>query len=259
MASFAYKNHILGVETQNGWRDLSEITKTQKGPFYLYSRHSIEERAQILSQNLKGLDFKVHYAVKANGNAEVLKILKNQGCGVDVVSRGEAQWSLDNGFAPEEVIFSGVAKSKEDLRFAVDLELYQINVESLPELSRLGEVATALKKKARVGIRINPNIKVDTHPYITTGFRENKFGIAEYQIKEALEIIGKFAPYLELRGLSSHIGSQIRELSPLSDAVQSFCAQRDLCFKKAMRFLPSISVAALASTTARTMNLSNSS
>jgi diaminopimelate decarboxylase len=221
MKSFAYKNNVLGVETQNGWRDLRDIAKEQSGPFYLYSRRSIEQRAQIFIDSLQGLDFKIHYAVKANGNEEVLKILKNKNCGADVVSRGEAQWALDNGFSPKDIIFSGVAKSKEDLRFAIDKELYQINVESLPELQRLGEVAQDLKKTAAVGIRINPNIKVDTHPYITTGFRENKFGIAEYQMKEALEIIKSFSSHLRLQGLSSHIGSQIRELSPLRDAVAS--------------------------------------
>lgn len=221
MVSFSYKNNTLGAQTKTGWQDLNTIAANQKGPFYLYNSHSVEQRIDILSQSLEGLDFKLHYAVKANAHVGLLKIFKDKKVGVDAVSRGEVAWALENGFSAQDIIFSGVAKSKDELNFAITNELYQINVESLPELERIGAIAKTLGKKARVGLRINPNIKVDTHPYITTGFRENKFGVADYQITEASAIIKKWAPWIVLQGLSCHIGSQIRELPPLLESVQS--------------------------------------
>jgi diaminopimelate decarboxylase len=165
------------------------------------------------------MNFASHYAVKANANQGVLNLVKKSGFGVDVVSKGEAQWALENGFQPSDIIFSGVAKSKDELTFAIQQQIKQINVESLPELERIGGLCRALQKTARVGLRLNPDIKVDTHPYITTGFRENKFGIPEEQISQAVTILKKYHPWIELKGLSSHLGSQIRDLSPLADSL----------------------------------------
>lgn len=221
MESFAYSNKELAAQTVKGASSLLSLAQKQNKPFYVYNTSTIEKRVQVFSENLKGLDFKIHYAVKANGHEGILKLLKSKGCGADVVSLGEAKLALENGFTAEDIIFSGVAKSKDDLREAIKAGYYQINVESLQELERIGGIAKELSKKARVGLRINPNIKVDTHPYITTGFRENKFGISEDQVREALLIIKKYSPWIELQGVSSHIGSQIRELTPLLDAVQA--------------------------------------
>ena len=119
MESFAYSNKELAAQTVTGTSSLLSLAAQQNKPFYVYNSSTIEKRVGVFSDNLKGLDFKIHYAVKANGHSGILKILKSKGCGADVVSLGEAQWALENGFTADDIIFSGVAKSKEDLREAI--------------------------------------------------------------------------------------------------------------------------------------------
>lgn len=221
MAGYIYKNGILGAETSAGWKDLRDVIAPYNRPVYIYNTSSVQKRIDALKKSLSGLNVQAHYAMKANANGDILSLMKKNSLGVDVVSLGEAQWALKNGFEPKDIIFSGVGKSKEELTFAVQNSFFQINVESLPELERLGGISQALQTKASVGLRLNPDIKVDTHPYITTGFRENKFGIPDEQIPQALAVIQKYSPWLELKGLSSHIGSQIRDLTPLIDSLKA--------------------------------------
>jgi len=224
MTSYSYHNGILGADTESGWLSLETVLRDQHHPAYVYNTHSLRRRIEALQKAFSGVNTAVHYAMKANAHQDILSIIKKSGFGVDVVSLGEIKWALDNGFAAQDIIFSGVAKSKAELTFAVEQDIKQINVESLPELERIGQICQSLKRRARVGLRLNPDIKVDTHPYITTGFRENKFGLPEEQIRDAVAIVRKYQPWVDLKGLSSHLGSQIRDLSPIGDSLKALLA-----------------------------------
>lgn len=224
MKSYSYKNGILGAETARGWSALSDTLTTAQRPVYVYNTHSIDRRVSALKAALAGVDSQIHFAMKSNSNPEILRRMKAAGLGVDVVSAGEAQLALDCGFKGKDIIFSGVAKSKAEIIFALKNGFFQINVESLPELERIGRLSQELGSTAPVGIRINPDIMVDTHPYITTGFRENKFGIAEEQISDVVAILKKYPEHLSLRGLSCHLGSQIRDLKPIGNSLKSLIA-----------------------------------
>lgn len=221
MQSFSYQADKLGAVTTDGWVPLESYLKGKSHPAYLYNLSSIAKRADFYNDNLKDLNTKMFYALKANGHSEILKLLKKKGLGADVVSGGEANWALENGFAPSDILFSGVGKSKDEITMALQKGFFQINAESVEEIARIISLAKTLGKKAAIGIRINPNIKPDTHPYITTGFRENKFGISEYQLPESLKMIAANKDHIELRGLSAHIGSQIRDIKPLVETVNA--------------------------------------
>ncbi len=186
-------------------------------PAYVYSKAGLNERVLAFLSQLKALTqtVGVHYAMKANSHPELLKILKAQALGVDVVSGGELKIALENGFSPEKIIFSGVGKTKAEIEFALKTKIKQLNVESLPELERIGSLGI----QAAVVFRLNPNVDAKTHPYISTGFKENKFGIDESQIPEFLACLKKY-PTLELKGISSHIGSQIADLAVISEAIK---------------------------------------
>lgn len=197
------------------------VHRKNSNPFYLYSHRILKSRtnqfAQEIKKSLKG-PHRIFYALKANNNPTVLNIMKKQGFGMDVVSGGEFQKSLKSGFRPEQIIFSGVGKSIEEIESAIDLGIFQLNVESLPELERIGKIALRKRKKAAIALRINPEVNPKTHPYIATGMRENKFGISVDQLPEALEILHRYTD-LQLRGFSLHIGSQLFDFSALSMAI----------------------------------------
>jgi diaminopimelate decarboxylase len=219
MSSFSYQGDHFGLTTASGWTPLKDFLKVER-PTYIYNSHSIKNRIARMKNAFAKNQPQIHYALKCNSNTDVLKIFKDNQFGIDVVSGGEAQVALQNGFSPQKIIFSGVAKSKDELQLAIQKDFFQINVESLEELRRIISLSATLQKQVSIGIRINPNIPVDTHPYITTGFRENKFGISEQQIDEATALLSK-QPWVKLQGLSSHIGSQIRDVVPLVEAVES--------------------------------------
>jgi diaminopimelate decarboxylase len=221
MQSFSYKDNRLGALSPQGWIALEDVVKNKNHPVYVYNLASFSKRIEFMRKELDQTNTRMYYALKANSNSRILATAKAAQLGVDVVSGGEAQWALENGFSGKDIIFSGVGKSKEEITLALEKDFYQINAESLEEIVRIASLAKTLNKKARLGIRINPNIKPDTHPYITTGFRENKFGISEYQIQDALQIINQNKTHLELTGLSAHIGSQIRDIKPLIETIQA--------------------------------------
>lgn len=201
---------------------LSSLVREGDEPTYVYSREGLKNRValfrQELSQNLKQ-NFKIHYAMKANEHLEILKILHGENLGVDIVSGGELKRALEAGFQGEDIIFSGVAKSKAEIQQCLQTRIRQFNVESLPELRRIGEIASGRGEKADVVLRVNPDVDAQTHPYISTGFKENKFGIEMEQIPEALQII-QSQKNLNLIGISSHIGSQMMEFSGFREALQ---------------------------------------
>ena len=196
-------------------------------PAYVLSLAVVKSRAaaykKILSEHLhQPLHF--HFAMKSNNHPALLEMLAAEGYGVDVVSGGEMQFALDHGFQSRDVVFSGVAKSKSEIHHALLRDVGQLNVESLPELERILETAKSLGKTARVAIRFNPEVKAETHPYIATGFRENKFGVDALDLPEMAERLLQNPEHLDFQGLSLHIGSQLLDFAALGDAVQKTLA-----------------------------------
>ena len=157
--------------------------------------------------------------MKSNFNKQVLKAFQEEGSGVDVVSGGEARLAQSVGFSPQKMIFSGVGKSLLELEEAVEKEFFQINVESLEELNRLAEICKKQNKPCSIGLRINPNVDFESHPYIKTGLRGHKFGFEEEELPQLLKFI-RSQKFVQLKGLSMHLGSQIFDLEPLFKAIQ---------------------------------------
>ncbi|PIS10022.1 MAG: diaminopimelate decarboxylase [Bdellovibrio sp. CG10_big_fil_rev_8_21_14_0_10_47_8] len=192
----------------------------EESPLYVYSAQGLQTRLDffksVLSKSLKQ-SYSIHYAIKANAHIGILNLFREQGLGIDVVSGGEMKNALDVGFRPEQVIFSGAGKTKDEIRQGLQAGIRQFNVESPSELKRISDLAKEQKKMAVVVLRINPGVDPKTHPYIATGFKENKFGIDESSLPECLTEI-RNRPELQLRGLSSHIGSQLLDLSVMTEA-----------------------------------------
>lgn len=180
-------------------------------PFYYYDLDVLEETLENAQNQASQYGFHIHYALKANNNPKILKRIQKRGIGADCVSGNEIKTAIKYGFTPEKIFFAGVGKTDEEIQLAIDQNIYCFNVESLQELEVLEEWAKTLDKKINIALRINPNIDAKTHNYISTGKAENKFGIADYKIEKALDIL-KRSPHLNLMGLHFHIGSQITNL-----------------------------------------------
>ncbi len=208
-SSFYYQNNQLYVEQL----PLAEIAQHFGTPTYIYSRAEIEKNWLTFQQGLNNVPHKICYAVKANSNIAVLNILQRLGSGFDIVSGGELARVSAAGGAGKQVIFSGVGKQVEEIKQALAADIYCFNVESIPELLRINEIARQLNKKAPIALRINPDIDAGTHPYIATGLKENKFGIA---IEEALAAYQQAAQlsHINIIGAGFHIGSQLMEIAP---------------------------------------------
>ena len=209
-----YINNILFFDEVN----VLDFAKTNQTPFYLYSQNLITHNFMEYTQNLKTLNHLLCYSVKANSNLSILSILSDLGSGFDIVSAGELQRVIAAGGDPAKTVFSGVGKTEEEIKFALSKNILCFNIESQEELNTLNKIALAEKKIANVSVRVNPAIDVKTHPYITTGMRDNKFGIDESEIinlyQEANDHKG-----LNIRGIDFHIGSQITSLEPFIDAL----------------------------------------
>ena len=196
---------------------IHSFLKNYQHPFYLYDLDGIKKRFEILQKSFQK-KVSIHYAMKANFNVHILSALAEAGACVDVVSVGEMKAALMAGFRSEQIIFSGVGKTQHEISFAVQNQIRQINVESPSELRRIIEVCENLKQSVEVCFRMNPDVNPETHPYITTGFRENKFGMDESFLPELVEIL-KTTSYVKLVGLTIHIGSQIMDLKVLHEAI----------------------------------------
>jgi diaminopimelate decarboxylase len=205
---------------------LADIAKTHGSPCYVYSRATLERHWRAFDDALSGLPHLVCFAVKANSNLGVLNVLARLGSGFDIVSVGELERVIAAGGDPKKVVFSGVGKQAHEMRRALEVDIHCFNVESIPELDRLNAVAGEMGKTARISLRVNPDVDAKTHPYISTGLKQNKFGI---EINEALSIYQKAAalPNLEIVGVDCHIGSQLTELSPFLDALDRVLALVD--------------------------------
>ena len=215
MDPFQYFDHQLFAEDV----PLSQIAAKFGTPCYVYSRQALQERWLAFDQALTGIDHLVCYAVKANGNLAVLDVLARLGSGFDIVSGGELQRVLRAGGRPDRTVFAGVGKSRAELQEALAAGVHCFNVESPSELERLSEVARAVGRTAPVSLRVNPDVDARTHPYIATGLRDNKFGIA---IDEAPELYrkGLSLPGLAMVGVDCHIGSQQVTLEPFAAALE---------------------------------------
>ncbi|HVH73370.1 MAG TPA: diaminopimelate decarboxylase [Stellaceae bacterium] len=197
---------------------VADIAQEVDTPFYLYSAAALAARYRRFAAAFDGRAL-VCYAVKANSNQAVLSLFARLGAGADVVSEGELRRALAAGIRPERIVFSGVGKTRAEMAAAIEAQVHQINVESVPELHQLSEVAGALGCTAPVAIRINPDIDARTHPKITTGKRENKFGIALDEIVRAYRLAAEL-PGIEPIGLAVHIGSQLVDLAPYRRAFE---------------------------------------
>lgn len=185
-------------------------------PFYYYDLDVLRASLAEIKKQVEGQPFVVHYALKANVNKEVLKTIKEAGFGADCVSGGEVQAALDAGIVPAKVVFAGVGKADWEINLGLDNDIFCFNVESIPELEVIDELARAKGKTAKVALRINPNVSANTHHYITTGLNENKFGINLTELDKVTQIV-KNLQNVKLIGIHFHIGSQITDMSPFQD------------------------------------------
>jgi len=188
-------------------------------PFYLYSAATLEHHFRVFQAAFQGFPHIVCFAVKANANLAILRLLARQGCGADIVSGGELRRALAAGVEPGRIVYSGVGKRPEEIRAALKAGILLFNMESSQELEEINRIAGLVKKKAPVALRINPDIDPCTHPYISTGLKENKFGI---NIERALEDYRRAMelPHLEVLGVACHIGSQITRVAPFVEALE---------------------------------------
>ena len=191
---------------------LSPELLVQPTPFYHYDLALLDQTLTALQQAARPRGFQVHYALKANANLPILARVKAHGLGADCVSGGEVQRALEAGFAPDHVVFAGVGKSDAEINLALAASIWCFNAESVEELTVLNELAGAQGRRARVALRVNPDVDAYTHPHITTGLAANKFGIS---LTDLPAVVARLAalPHLELVGLHAHIGSQITNLS----------------------------------------------
>ncbi|WP_457979356.1 diaminopimelate decarboxylase [Ectopseudomonas composti] len=214
MEAFNYRDGELFAEGVA----LSALAQRFGTPTYIYSRAHIEGQYRAYADALAGMPHLVCFAVKANSNIGVLNVLARLGAGFDIVSSGELERVLAAGGEPSRIVFSGVGKSRDDMRRALEVGVHCFNVESSVELERLQKVAAELGVKAPVSLRVNPDVDAGTHPYISTGLKENKFGI---DIEQAEAVYARAAelPNLDVIGVDCHIGSQLTTLEPFLDAL----------------------------------------
>lgn len=212
--SISYKNNQLHVEDISCQR----LVERFGSPLYVYSKAQLVSNWQQFQQHWSN-PHKLCYAVKANSNLAVLQVLAHQGAGFDIVSGGELQRVLAAGGKPESIVFSGVAKSKDEIILALETGIGCFNVESEAELERIQDIAAAMSKQAPVSLRVNPDVDAKTHPYISTGMKANKFGIG---MKQSRAVFKKAAelPNIRLIGADCHIGSQIMTPEPFLDAAK---------------------------------------
>lgn len=198
--------------------NFKELANKYQTPYYVYDFDHITTQYQELKGAFKARKSLISYAVKANSNLSVIKHLGNQGAGADCVSIGEVRRAMKAGIAKYKIIFSGVGKIDAEIREALNLDILMINVESEAELHRVDMIAKELDKMARISIRVNPNVDPQTHPYISTGLHENKFGV-DINTAKRMYIFCKNSENLDPIGIHCHIGSQLTQLEPLKEAI----------------------------------------
>jgi len=222
MENFPYRDGSLYAENV----PVSDIAATHGTPCYIYSRAALESAFGEYQHALDGCEHLICYAVKANSNLAVLNVLARLGAGFDIVSGGELERVIAAGGDPTKIVFSGVGKKSEEMVRALELGIYCFNLESAAELEVLNGVAGELGLVAPISVRVNPDVDAKTHPYISTGLRENKFGVAT---AEALQVYQRAArlSHVQVMGMDCHIGSQLTEITPFVDALHRLLALVD--------------------------------
>lgn len=213
MNHFEYKNSQLFAEDVA----INDIIEQYGTPAYIYSRATLERHWHAFNNAFGTHPHLVCFAVKSNSNIALLNVMARLGSGFDIVSQGELERVLAAGGDASKVVFSGVAKSHSEIQRALEVGIRCFNVESIPELLRINEVAGQLGKIAPISLRVNPDVDAHTHPYISTGLKENKFGVSVTQAREVYRL-AKTLPHIKISGMDCHIGSQLTELQPFLDA-----------------------------------------
>jgi len=197
---------------------VDEIEKKFDTPAYVYSKKSILDSYRSFEEAFKTSNHLICFAVKANPNLAILNLLANHGAGFDIVSGGELQRVIAAKGDPKKVVFSGIGKSSKEIELAIHHQILAFNIESEPELYRIQAIAQKMRKIANISVRVNPNVDAKTHPYISTGLKDNKFGVDEQKAIELYKIANSMDS-ISIRGIDCHIGSQITELSPFIDSI----------------------------------------
>jgi diaminopimelate decarboxylase len=215
MHEFQYRQDSLYCEGV----PVTAVAEKVGTPFYLYSHGTLVRHFRAYDSAFESIPHLIAYAMKANGNLAVLRLFAREGSGADIVSGGELYRALSAGVDPRKILFAGVGKTAEEIRYALESGILMFNVESSQELHAINDVARGLKRKARVALRVNPDVDPKTHPYISTGMKEHKFGIniekalAEYRTAASLD-------HIEVIGVHQHIGSQLTQVSPYVDSLE---------------------------------------
>jgi diaminopimelate decarboxylase len=218
MHHFQYRGPQAEAELYCEDVPLAKIAAEVGTPVYVYSHATLERHFRVFDDALAGHRHLICYSVKANSNLAVLRSLINMGAGVDTVSRGEIFRALRAGVDPQKVVFSGVGKREDEIAYALEKGILLFNVESASELHAIERVAARMNKRAPISLRVNPDVDAETHPYISTGLKKNKFGIPVAQARETFKL-ARSLPHLEPVGLDFHIGSQLTKTSPFRDAI----------------------------------------
>jgi len=215
MQAFQYQDHELFCEGV----PVSDIVRKVGSPVYVYSRQRLISNFKAVEAGLSAKDHLVCYALKANGNLNILKVFADMGCGADVVSGGELSLALKTGIPPEKIVFAGVGKTDDEIELAARHRILSINVESFAEISIINQIAVGLRTTIPVAIRINPDIEIESHPYQKTGIEQSKFGIVMNRVEEAFQTAASL-PGIRCEGIHCHIGSMIMNAEPYIRATE---------------------------------------
>ena len=213
MDFFQYKNEQLYVEDL----PVKQLAEEFGTPLYIYSRATLERHWHAFDSALGDHPHLICYAVKANSNIGILNVMAKLGSGFDIVSQGELERVLEAGGEASKVVFSGVAKSRAEIMRALEVGIRCFNVESIAELHHINQIAGEMGKIAPISLRVNPDVDAHTHPYISTGLKENKFGVSVDEAREVYKLAATL-PHVKITGMDCHIGSQLTELQPFLDA-----------------------------------------
>ncbi|HZS12787.1 MAG TPA: diaminopimelate decarboxylase, partial [Nitrospirales bacterium] len=219
MHDFQYRDGELFCEEV----PLARIAKDVGTPCYIYSHATLTRHFRAVDSAFKNIPHIIAFAMKANSNLAILKLMASEGSGADIVSGGELFRAIKAGVPPSKIVFAGVGKTREEIRAALDHDVLMFNVESSAELRAIDEVAAERRTRARVALRINPDIDPKTHPYISTGMKKSKFGISADRALEEYALAGSLQ-HIDVVGVHKHIGSQLTDVSPFVDALKRILA-----------------------------------
>ena len=219
MHSFHYQEDTLFCERV----PIERIAKEFGTPCYIYSHETLIRHFRVFDGAFASIQHIVAYAMKANSNLAILRLMASEGSGADIVSGGELYRALRAGISPNKIVFAGVGKTPEEIRYALESKILMFNVESSNELHAINDVAAGMNRKARVALRINPDIDPKTHPYISTGLKKSKFGIEGDRALSEFRLASSLS-HIDVVGVHSHIGSQLTQVTPFVDALKKILA-----------------------------------